>query len=44
MVTQVERDDMTWYSCEGCGLMFDNRDDAKRHEEHCNAEEPTYIQ
>lgn len=44
MVTQVERDDATWYTCEACGLMFDDQDDAKQHEERCDAEEPSYIQ
>jgi hypothetical protein len=44
MVTQVERDDMTWYSCEDCGLMFDRTEDAEQHEECCDAEEPAYLQ
>ncbi|MFC6835684.1 DUF7128 family protein [Halomarina ordinaria] len=44
MVTQVERDDGTWYACEDCGFMLEDREDAERHEEHCDAEEPTYIQ
>ena len=44
MVREVERDEMTWYSCEDCGLMFDVEDDAKRHEERCDAKEPTYLQ
>lgn len=44
MVTQVERNDMTWHSCEACGLLFDSREDAKQHEERCDAEEPSYLQ
>ena len=44
MVTEVERDEMTWYTCEDCGLMFDVEDDAKRHEDGCDAMEPTYLQ
>lgn len=44
MVAQVERDDMTWYKCEKCGLMFDVQSDANQHEENCDAEEPSYIQ
>jgi hypothetical protein len=44
MVVQTERDEMTWYKCEACGLMFDDRSDATQHEENCDAEEPTYIQ
>ena len=35
---------MTWYRCEKCGLMFDDPDDAEKHEENCDAEEPSYIQ
>jgi uncharacterized C2H2 Zn-finger protein len=44
MVAETERDDMTWYECEECGLMFENREDAKTHEETCDAEDPSYIQ
>lgn len=44
MVVTTERDDMTWFKCERCGLMFDDRDDARQHEENCDAEEPSYIQ
>ncbi len=44
MVTTTERDDMTWFECETCGLLFDDRMDASRHEENCDAEEPTYLQ
>ncbi|MEF8840466.1 MAG: hypothetical protein V5A62_02415 [Haloarculaceae archaeon] len=44
MVAVTERDDATWYRCEECGLMFDTREEAQQHEEHCDAEEPSYIQ
>lgn len=44
MVTQVERDDTTWHTCEACGLMFDNVDEAKEHEKRCESDEPNYIQ
>lgn len=44
MVTTTERDDVTWYECEECGLLFDARDDAAQHEENCTAEEPGYLQ
>ena len=39
MVVQTERDEMTWYKCESCGLMFDSPD-----EQNCDAEDPSYIQ
>ena len=44
MVATTARDGATWYECEMCGLLFDDRDDAARHEENCDAEEPSYIQ
>lgn len=44
MVVTTERDDMTWYRCEECGLMFDAESDAEAHEEHCDSEGPSYIQ
>lgn len=44
MVVETERDDMIWFQCERCGLMFDNQDDAREHEQTCDAEEPSYIQ
>ena len=44
MVTETERDDMLWYQCDACGLMFDNAEDARQHESNCDAEEPSYIQ
>jgi len=44
MVTTTERDGVTWYECEECGLMFDQRDDARQHESNCDSEEPAYLQ
>jgi uncharacterized C2H2 Zn-finger protein len=44
MVVTTERDDMTWYKCEKCGMMFDDENDAKQHEENCDEEDPSYIQ
>ena len=44
MVVTTERDEMTWFKCETCGLMFDDRDDAKQHEENCDDEDPSYLQ
>lgn len=44
MVVETERDGVTWYQCEGCGMMFDASDDARQHEENCEGDEPDYIQ
>ncbi|MEF8883378.1 MAG: hypothetical protein V5A34_12745 [Halapricum sp.] len=44
MVTTTERDGETWYQCEKCEMLFDNRSDAEQHEENCDAEDPSYIQ
>ena len=44
MVSTTERDGTTWYECERCGMLFDDRGDADRHETSCDAEEPSYIQ
>ena len=44
MVEETERDDMVWYRCEECGLMFDAQGDARQHEQNCDAEEPSYLQ
>lgn len=44
MVATTERDDATWYECEKCGLLFDNREDASQHEDSCTAEDPNYLQ
>ena len=43
MVVKTEHDDMTWYKCERCGLMFDSRDEARQHERTCDAEDPPYL-
>lgn len=44
MVAQTQREDGTWYECEECGLLLDDEDDARQHEENCTAEDPSYIQ
>ncbi|MFC6718178.1 hypothetical protein ACFQGT_11115 [Natrialbaceae archaeon GCM10025810] len=44
MVARTQRDDATWYECETCGMLFDTKEEAVQHEEHCDDEEPTYIQ
>lgn len=44
MVVETERDDMTWWKCEQCGMMFDSHEDAEDHEANCDAEEPSYLQ
>ncbi|SDE78383.1 DUF7128 family protein [Halorientalis regularis] len=44
MVVQTQRDEVTWYKCEACGLMFDAKDDARQHESDCDGEDPSYIQ
>lgn len=44
MVSRTVQDDVTWYECEKCGLMFDDEEDARAHEENCDAEDPSYIQ
>lgn len=44
MVTTTERDEMTWYECEVCGLLFDAREDATQHESGCEDAEPSYHQ
>jgi len=43
MVEETERDGMTWYKCEGCGMLFDDVEEANQHEQHCDHEEPTYL-
>ena len=40
----TERDGMTWYQCEECGLLFDDETEASQHEAGCDAEEPSYLQ
>lgn len=44
MVSETTRDDMTWYECDVCGLLFDNKEDARQHEGNCDDEDPSYIQ
>ena len=44
MVTQTEREDGTWFACDGCGMLFDARKNAEQHEMDCDGEEPSYIQ
>ncbi|WP_425493224.1 DUF7128 family protein [Halovivax cerinus] len=44
MVAETERDGETWYECEMCGMLFDDREDAATHEANCDDEDPTYIQ
>ena len=44
MVVQTQQDGATWFECEHCGLLLDDRADAETHEDHCDEEEPTYIQ
>ena len=37
---------MTWYECESCGMLFDDRDDARQHEDNCDSDsaDPSYLQ
>lgn len=44
MVTSTQRDDMTWFACEVCGLLFGEREEARTHETSCEGEEPSYLQ
>lgn len=44
MVEPTEKDGMTWYECEHCGLLLDDREEAAQHEQSCDAEEPSYLQ
>jgi uncharacterized C2H2 Zn-finger protein len=44
MVVETERDGKTWYECELCGLMLKDPDEARRHEDNCDGEEPDYYQ
>lgn len=44
MVSTVERDGGTWYQCDECGLLLDDKQDAKAHEENCDADDPSYFQ
>lgn len=44
MVTPTEKDGMTWYECDLCGLLLEDREEARQHERNCDAEEPSYLQ
>jgi hypothetical protein len=44
MVVETEHNGITWYECELCGLMLDNKDEAQQHEDNCDAETPDYYQ
>ena len=44
MVKPTEQDGLTWYECERCGLLLEDRDEARQHEDGCDAEEPSYLQ
>ncbi|WP_267195358.1 DUF7128 family protein [Halegenticoccus tardaugens] len=44
MVTATQREEGTWYECEKCGLLFDDREDAAQHEENCDTDSPSYLQ
>lgn len=36
MVVEIDTDDGTVYQCFQCGDVFDDRDEAADHEEHCS--------
>jgi hypothetical protein len=40
MVAETEHSGITWYECELCGLMLDNKNEAQQHEDNCDAETP----
>jgi rubredoxin len=44
MVTTTQREEMTWYECEECGLLFDTQEEAQQHEQGCDAQDPSYLQ
>lgn len=44
MVTTTKKDGSTWYACEGCGMLFGEREDAADHERACDGEDPDYLQ
>lgn len=44
MVVSTEKDGRTWYECEECGLLLEDREEAEEHEANCDAEEPAYLQ
>jgi hypothetical protein len=39
MAVKTEYKGITWYECELCGLMLDNKDEAQQHEDNCDDEE-----
>lgn len=43
MVSKTTREEMTWYRCESCGLMFDAEADARQHEQDCESEDTSGI-
>lgn len=43
MVNTTQRDEMTWFVCEVCGLLFSDREEAESHEASCDGEDPSYI-
>ena len=44
MAGETEYSGITWYECELCGLMLDDKDEAQQHEDNCEGEEPDYYQ
>ena len=44
ILIQTELGDGTWVACDGCGMLFDARENAEQHETDCDGEEPSYIQ
>ena len=44
MVEETVKDGRTWYVCEMCGMMFEDREEASQHERNCDAEDPSYLQ
>lgn len=44
MVEPTEKDGLTWYECERCGLLLEDQEEATQHERSCDAEEPSYLQ
>jgi uncharacterized C2H2 Zn-finger protein len=44
MVSPTEHEGETWYECDECGMLFDDREDAKQHEANCDTDSPSYLQ
>ncbi len=44
MISTTTRDEVTWYECDQCGLLFDDEADAETHEANCDDADPSYIQ